>query len=283
MRVLCAALLLWAAAAAADDRFFDSGGVRLRYVEGGSGPPVVLLHGFTADIERAWMRTGVMTDLSRDHRVIALDLRGHGRSDKPRDAGAYDEIALDVVRLLDHLGIERAHAVGYSLGGIILARLLTTHEHRFLTVTLAAAAYRRAQSERADREAEAAAREIEETGLFRSLIVSTAPVDEPPPDEQAIRGRSEAIALYNDRLALAALMRARRALLVTDLQVARVRVPVLAVVGGADPQAQRVLAMQRAWPALRVEIVPGATHPTVDPRSLIRRPELVAAVRRHAR
>lgn len=281
MRLLFLALWAWAAAAAADDRFFDSGGVRLRYLERGAGPPVVLLHGFTADMERAWMQTGVMTDLSRDHRVVALDLRGHGRSDKPRHAAAYDEIALDVVRLLDHLGIERAHAVGYSLGGIILARLLTTHEHRFLTVTLAAAAYRRAQSERADRAAEAAAREIEETGLFRSLVVSTAPTDEPAPDEQAIRQRSDAIALYNDRFALAALMRARRALLVTDAQVAMVRVPVLALVGSADPQAERVKAMQGKWPALHVEVVPGATHPTVHPRALIRRPEFVAAVRRH--
>ena len=274
-------LVLWAIAAAAQDRFFDSAGARLRYVDQGAGPPVVLLHGFTADIERAWMQTDVMPDLSRDYRVIALDLRGHGRSDKPRDPPAYDELALDVIRLLDHLGIERAHAVGYSLGGIILARLLATHEQRFLTVTLAGAAYRRSQSERADREAEAAAREIEGTGLFRALVVSTAPTDEPPPDEQAIRQRSDSIDLYNDRFALAALMRARRALLVMDAQMAAVRVPVLALVGSADPQAERVKAMQRVWPALRVEVVPGATHPTVHPRSLIRRAELVAAVRRH--
>jgi pimeloyl-ACP methyl ester carboxylesterase len=274
-------LVLWALAAGAQDRFFDSAGARLRYVEQGAGAPVVLLHGFTADIERAWMQTDVMPKLARDYRVIALDLRGHGRSDKPRDARAYEGLALDVIRLLDHLGIERAHAVGYSLGGIILARLLATHEERFLSVTLAAAAYRRSQSERADHAAEAEAREIEQRGLFRALVVSTAPTDEAPPDEQAIRQRSDSIALYNDRFALAALMRARRALLVTDAQMAAVRVPVLALVGSADPQAERVKAMQRAWPALRVEVVPGATHPTVHPRSLIRRPELVGALRRH--
>ena len=273
-------LLAWSAAAGAGERFFDSGGARLRYVERGSGPAVVLLHGFTGDIERAWVQTGVLADLARDHRVVALDLRGHGASDKPRDAAAYDEIALDVVRLLDHLHIERAHAVGYSLGGIILVRLLATHEHRFQSVTLAAAAYRRAQSDRADREAEAAAREIEETGLFRALVVSTAPTDEPPPDEQTIRRNSDVIAAYNDRFALAALMRARRALLVTDAQVASVAVPVLALVGSADPQAERVKNMQRVWPALRVEVVPGATHPTMHPRALIRRPELIAAIRR---
>lgn len=279
--LFAALLLAWGPTALAQDRFFDSAGVRLRYVEQGAGQPVLLLHGFTADIERAWLQTDVLAQLARDYRVIALDLRGHGRSDKPRDARAYDEIALDVIRLLDHRGIKRAHAVGYSLGGIMLAKLLTTHEERFLSVTLVAAAYRRAQSERADREAQAAAKEIEDTGLFRSLVVSTWPTDEPAPGEAAIRHRSEAIALYNDRFALAALMRARRALLVTDEQVAAVRVPVLALVGSADPQLERVEAMQRAWPALRIEVVPGATHPTSHPRSLIRRPELVDAIRRH--
>jgi pimeloyl-ACP methyl ester carboxylesterase len=64
----------------------------------------MLIHGFTASIESSWIDTGVLPDLARDHRVIALDLRGHGKSDKPRDPRAYDELGLDVIRLLDHLG-----------------------------------------------------------------------------------------------------------------------------------------------------------------------------------
>jgi pimeloyl-ACP methyl ester carboxylesterase len=283
VRWLALVLLLVPATAGAEDRFLDAGGTRLRYVEYGAGQPVLLLHGFTADIERAWVQTGVLPDLARNYRVIALDLRGHGRSDKPHDARAYEELALDVIRLLDHLGIERVHAVGYSLGGIILARLLATHEQRFASVTLAAAAYRRAQSERADREAEAAAREIEDTGLYGALVRSTAPTDEPAPTEEAIRRRSAEIARDNDGFALAALMRARRALLVTDAQIASVRVPVLALVGSADPALERVKAMERVLPTLRVEVVPDATHPTVHPRALVRRPELVAAIRHHIR
>ena len=131
--------------AVAQDRFFDSRGVRIRYVEQGAGTPVVLIHGFTANIERAWVHTEILPSLARDHRVIALDLRGHGASDKPRDPKAYDDLGLDVVRLLDHLGIERAHAVGYSLGGIILGKELTTHPQRFRRAVLGGAAYRRSQ------------------------------------------------------------------------------------------------------------------------------------------
>src|SRR4051794_26538244 len=126
-----ALFLLVAGSAAAEERFFDAGGVRIRYVDQGKGPPVVLVHGFTGDIERSWLNTGLLPDLARDHRVLALDLRGHGHSDKPHDPPAYDEIALDVIRLLDHLKIEKADVVRYSLGGIIVAKLLTTHPNRF--------------------------------------------------------------------------------------------------------------------------------------------------------
>jgi pimeloyl-ACP methyl ester carboxylesterase len=271
---------LWIGAALAEDRFFDSAGARIRYVDAGAGPPVVLVHGFTGTIERSWVNTGILPDLARDHRVLALDLRGHGRSDKPHDPRPYDEVAVDVVRLLDHLRIEKAHVVGYSLGGIIAIKLLTTHPNRFLSAVLGGAAYRRSRSEEADRAADAAAREIE-SGIYRALIVSTAPTDEPPPTEETVFRRSKEISRYSDLRAHAALMRARRALLVSDAEIGAVRVPTLALVGSADPALPRVTAMPKRWPGLKVEVVPGAAHPTVHERGLPRRPEFLAAIRRH--
>ena len=273
-------VLLCAGSALAQDRFFESAGARIRYLDQGAGAPVVLVHGFTADIERAWIDTGVLPALAREYRAIALDLRGHGKSDKPHDASAYDHVATDVIALLDHLGIEQAHLVGYSLGGIIVAKLLSTHPQRFRSAVLGAAAHRRSRSERSDREADAAAREIE-AGIYRALVVSTAPTDEPPPTEQLVRSRSDAILAFNDRLAHAALMRSRRVLLVTDDEVSRIKVPTLAVVGAADPALPRIKAMQAVWPRLELEVVPGAAHPTVHPRGLPRRPEFLAAIRRH--
>jgi len=122
--------------ASAEDKFFNSNGVRIRYVDHGTGEPVVLVHGYTNVIERAWIETGVLPNLAKDHRVIALDLRGHGKSDKPHDPKAYAELGQDVVRLLGHLNIPQAHIVGYSLGGVITAKLLTTNPDRFITSTL---------------------------------------------------------------------------------------------------------------------------------------------------
>src|SRR5947209_4722078 len=103
--MLTTSLALLLALTAPADQFFDSNGVRIHYVVAGQGEPVVLIHGWSAD---AAMWGGLMADLSRDHRVIALDCRGHGKSGKPHDPAMYGiEMAEDVVRLLDHLGIRK--------------------------------------------------------------------------------------------------------------------------------------------------------------------------------
>ena len=125
--------------------------------------------------------TGVLPNLAKDHRVIALDLRGHGKSDKPHDPKAYAELGQDVVRLLDHLNIARAHIVGYSLGGAITAKLLTTNPDRFITSTIGGSSGRRSWTDKDERDAETAAAELEGGVPYRSLILATAPTDQPPP------------------------------------------------------------------------------------------------------
>src|SRR5262245_60119497 len=145
-----ACLVLSASFAIAQDKFFDSKGIKIRYVESGSGPPMVLVHGFGNTVE-TWMNAtrfgdeakslnaGPFGDLAKSYHVIAFDLRGHGKSDKPHDAKQYGpELALDIVRLLDHLHMPRAHIVGYSLGANVTSQLLTLRPDRFLTATLIA-------------------------------------------------------------------------------------------------------------------------------------------------
>src|SRR5262245_53478555 len=100
----------------AQDSFFMSDGVRIRYLDQGRGEAVVLVHGFAGSLE-TWVQSGLMSSLAADRRVIALDLRGHGKSDKPHDAARYGRaMGLDVIRLMDHLGLSQAHMVGYSQG-----------------------------------------------------------------------------------------------------------------------------------------------------------------------
>ena len=270
---------LMPAMASAQDKVFDSNGVRIHYVDLGSGPPIVLIHGFSGDIATSWVDTGVLPNLAKDHRVIALDCRGRGKSDKPRDPKAYgSEVGQDVVRLLDHLKISRAHIVGYSMGAGIVAKLLTTNPNRFLTATLGGGAGRRNWTAQDDQAAEAEAIEFEQGTPFRSVILRTWPPDQPRPTEETIRQLSQdRLNRGNDPVAFAADVRGRRGQAVTDAQMAAVRVATLAVVGSADAALTRVNELKKLLPALKVVVVNGATH--TGERGATRRPEFVDAIR----
>ena len=130
---------LLAPQAAAEDLFFDSDGVRIRYVDVGrrDRDPVVLVPGGAQSIEAAWGVTGIMRALQDDYRVIGVDLRGQGKSDKPHDPDAYGiEMAEDIGRLLNHLDVEQAHIVGYSMGARIANTFRSRYPWRIRTLTL---------------------------------------------------------------------------------------------------------------------------------------------------
>lgn len=122
--------------------FFDSNGVPIYYTVEGRGEPVILIHGVAANADLNWRRPGVVRALSRDFQVITFDLRGHGRSGQPTDPAKYGmEMVEDAVRLMDHLHIEKAHVAGYSLGGFITLKLVTTHPDRIRSAAICAAGW----------------------------------------------------------------------------------------------------------------------------------------------
>src|SRR5436305_388744 len=115
-----------AAEAAAEDTIaphdIDAGGKRLRVLElgGGDAVPVVLIHGFGADLN-GWMFT--QPALAEGRRAVALDLPGHGGSVKEVGSGDAVGFAAAIADALDALGIDKAHLVGHSTGGAIAATL----------------------------------------------------------------------------------------------------------------------------------------------------------------
>jgi pimeloyl-ACP methyl ester carboxylesterase len=116
---------------------FTVKGVKIHYLVAGKGEPVVLIHGLYSSALMNWKAPGIMDDLARDHLVIAVDLPGHGKSDKPEGDDAYGtQLVDDVVALLDHLQIKKAHIVGYSMGGMVTLKFLTMHGNRVLSGTL---------------------------------------------------------------------------------------------------------------------------------------------------
>ena len=114
---------------------FKNGEVEIAYLDEGEGEPIVLVHGFASTKEVNWVLPGWVATLTRaGRRVIALDNRGHGASSKLYDPAAYHSatMAEDVRALLDHLKIERADVMGYSMGARITAFLALKHPARAL-------------------------------------------------------------------------------------------------------------------------------------------------------
>jgi len=243
-----------------DDKYFDSAGVRIRYVEQGTGDPVVLVHSYTSNLEDQWVRPGVFGQLSSRHRAIAFDVRGHGKSGKPRDPHAYGpEMAWDVARLLDHLGIAKAHIVGYSMGAHVVAQLLVLSPQRFLTAVLGGACGRHAWTAEDERRVETEADEMEQ-GLLTSQILRLWPADQPRPGPARLRELSARFMMAGDCHALAAVRRSNKHQVIAADQLAAVEVPTLGVVGSADPYLGSFTELSRLAPRLRLVTIAGATH-----------------------
>lgn len=240
-RAALTALLLFACHAHAARHDFDSNGVRISYTDEGRGEAVVLLHGLHSSGDMNWRLPGIIARLAPHYRVITLDLRGHGHSDKPHDESAYGvQLEEDVVRLLDHLHIGRAHVVGYSMGGMIAMKLLVLHPDRVQTALLGGMGWLAAGSR------------LQET--WRNL----------PAPRGGGRGHASAVA------------RSLADLAVTKAEVEAVKVPVDVVVGDRDPVRRLYVDPLRTirpdWP---VVLIAGAGH-----LNCVGKPQFLNAVER---
>ncbi len=120
------------------DSFVDAQGVRLRVRVAGVGQPgmpVLVLHGFTGSIESM---AGVVEALADERPVVALDLIGHGESDAPESAAAYtmESSVAQVAAVLDALGHDRVHAIGYSMGGRVALSLCVARPEKVASLLL---------------------------------------------------------------------------------------------------------------------------------------------------
>jgi pimeloyl-ACP methyl ester carboxylesterase len=268
------ALLLTAGQVSAEDEFFTSDGMRLRYVEQGQGAPVVLLHGNGSWVETMWGDTGVIDALAKQYRVIALDFRGYGKSDKPHDPGAYgSHMGEDVVHLLDHLGIRRAHIVGYSMGARVTSWLVVNRPDRLISATLAASTYY--LDTPAERQSfEASAKEAEQDSSAERIKR-----ENPTMTDAQVAAFIAERAKMNDPQAVAAAQRGMTGLFIREPDLGKTKVPIFHIIGSLD--TSRLSASHRlkdkVMPAVELRIVEGATH--TGPQGLFRRQEFVEALK----
>jgi pimeloyl-ACP methyl ester carboxylesterase len=226
---------------------FLSDGLELAYLDEGQGRPVLLIHGFASNKSVNWTYPGWVETLTRaGRRVVAIDNRGHGESAKSYDPADYalGLMAEDVRRLLDHLEIERADVMGYSMGARIAALLALAHPTRVRALVLGGMGYGLVAG-MANGEPIAAALEAG----------SLAEVSDPT--GRAFRQFAEQT--KGDLAALAACMRSVRQPL-SEAEVARIAAPTLIAVGSRDLIAGSPSDLAALMPNASVLEIPGRDH-----------------------
>ena len=226
---------------------FHNGDVEIAYLDEGEGEPIILVHGFASSKNVNWVYPTWVSELRKaGRRVIALDNRGHGDSGKLYDAAQY-EIAImagDVIALLDHLQIERADVMGYSLGARMTAVMALAQPQRLRSAILGGIGIGM----------------IEGGGPGENVALALeAPSLSDVTDSVGRTFRAFADQTRSDRRALAACLRGSRRLMMRD-EAASINVPVLIAVGTSDEIAGSAQALGNIIPGAQVLDIPNRDH-----------------------
>jgi pimeloyl-ACP methyl ester carboxylesterase len=229
---------------------FKSGDFTLAYDDVGprNGPAIVLVHGFSANRNENWQRTGWYGAFERKRmRCLAFDHRGHGESDKPHDPAAYgrDNMTDDIFALMDHAGLEEADVRGFSMGAgcALVAAIRAPHRvHNLILGGVGGKIFDR-----------------EHDGEFRmaKAMETDAPSTITEPMLKSFRQFADEQG--EDRLALAACTRAQSTPIDKDA-LARLTMPVLVVAGAYDALAGDPQGLADLIPGARAITLPGCDH-----------------------
>jgi pimeloyl-ACP methyl ester carboxylesterase len=225
-----------------DGFFTTSDGVKIHYLlYGDSGSWVVLVHGYSDSAQRMWFNTGIAPEIGKRHRVVAIDNRNHGQSDKPQPGGSGR--AQDVVELMDHLKIPRAHIHGYSMGGGLTGQLLGLIPDRFITAGFGGsgmnetnATYRAAAEAMDDALPKATGADAEGMDRFRARVAAARPAG----SAAAAPAPSPA----------------------PTVDLTKLAIPILAVNGSFDNPYRKTHRLWREVQTFQNVILPGKTHLT---------------------
>lgn len=246
--------------ALAAEATFDSNGTPIRYIDEGKGPTLVLIHGFAGNADMHWVMSGMVRSLANDYRVLAIDCRGHGRSGKPHDVEKYGkEMSQDVVRLLDHLEIEKALVMGYSMGGMITLDLLTEHPDRVVAAVPGGFGWNHPAT--ADSEMlQELAKSLEEGRGFGPLFRGLTPEGDPEPTTENMARINALLQAMNDTKALAAVVRGWKGLTVTEKELRANKIPTLLIIGERDPLKAGVDALDGVMTNAEIVVLEKADH-----------------------
>jgi len=253
--------------------YLEQNGMKLRFIDRGQGEPLVLLHGYTMNAD-AWVRPPmgapdkppILSVLSSKFRVIAIDARGHGKSDKPHDCAAYGAaMADDVIRILDALHIHKAHLAGFSMGGLTAINLMARHPDRFRSVVLLAPKLELEENlvNGRDTGMNPIVRGLEQGEGLKPLFRAVTPAGAPGVSDSALEFQNKVMMQGQDAAALACVAKNFGGLAIKGAELDKVALPVLAIAGTLDPLMQGSKEITRRVRGSRLVPVDGASHITL--------------------
>lgn len=244
--------------------YADVNGLHMYYeLHGKAGTPIVLLHGGVMTIDLTF--AGLIPELAQRHRVIAVETQAHGRTaDIDRDI-TYPHMAGDVVALLDHLGIDRAHVLGHSMGGGTTLELAVSHPDRVRSIVPISASVRPdgAHPDLADPSTYATSTRMPTAEDFAAMGAAYARLSPHPERFEQLPMRTMTSATEWPGW--------------TDEQLAGITAPALIVLGDHDfTTAAHGAVMQELIPGSQLAILPGTTHMQAPLRTELLVPMLAA-------
>jgi pimeloyl-ACP methyl ester carboxylesterase len=231
-----------------DTGYAPVNGLQLYYeVHGDTGTPVVLLHGGVMTIDLTY--ASLLPGLQQRHRVIGIEFQAHGHTaDIDRDL-TYTNLASDVIGLLDHLDVERAHVIGHSMGGGTALELAVSHPDRLLSVVPISASVRPdgAHPDLDDPSTYATSTRMPTAQDFADMASAYAKVAPHPERFDDLPARS--MTSLNGWTGW------------TDQQLAAITAPVLIVIGDHDfTTIAHAAVMHDVIPGSQLAVLPGTTH-----------------------
>jgi pimeloyl-ACP methyl ester carboxylesterase len=241
---------------------FKSGGLDIAFddIQPDADKTVLLIHGFATSRAENWRRLGWYGAFERKgYRVVALDQRGHGESDKPHDPAAYSREALlgDIVGLMDHLGLGRVDLMGYSMGARMALQTAINHPGRIDNLIVGGVGGRMF--------------ELPDPAKAPTMTMAEAMQAADPesiPDKTLQGFRLFADSQGEDRLALAAFTEGRMGGGFDKDDLFAIRAPTLVVAGSRDEMAGDPQALADLIPGAKAVTLPACDHFSAIPHAL---------------
>ncbi|HLB28443.1 MAG TPA: alpha/beta hydrolase [Dehalococcoidales bacterium] len=246
--------------------YVNNNGVKIHYEVEGRGPPLMLVHGMGGSID-SWRVLGYTQELSKDHRLILIDIRGFGASDKPRDSSAYEfeTRVSDLLAVLDDLKIDKAAYFGYSMGGKIGFRIPIYAPQRFSHLILGGMGYPITGKEEWE----------DPIGKQRELDLQNAIREAPDNPMEFVAAAQEkrtgtpippalrAITLANDARAFLVYIRKSRSIISPKAEevLPKIKIPCLLFAGELDPWFPIAKECAARIPGAKFVSFPGLDHP----------------------